>query len=85
MESWFMRLLLVAVVIGLALGWPPASSAQTGQPAPTNMAVRVTESARPMRPWCASTAGPASRRWSIRAGEGPASWRGHLRPGRPAL
>jgi len=50
MESWFMRLLLVAVVIGLALGWPPASSAQTGQPAPTNMAVRVTESARPMRP-----------------------------------
>ena len=38
-----MRLLLVAVVIGLALGWPPASSAQTGQPAPTNMAVRVTE------------------------------------------
>lgn len=45
-----MRLLLVAVVIGLALGWPPASSAQTGQPAPTNMAVRVTESARPMRP-----------------------------------
>jgi hypothetical protein len=30
-------------VIGLVLGWPPASSTQTGQPAPTNMAVRVTE------------------------------------------
>ena len=38
-----MRLLLVLAVIGLALGWSAASSAQTGQPAPTNMAVRVTE------------------------------------------
>jgi hypothetical protein len=38
-----MRLLPVLAVIGLALGWPPASSAQTAQPAPTSMAVRVTE------------------------------------------
>lgn len=38
-----MRFLPVLAMIGLALGWPHASSAQTGQPAPTNMAVRVTE------------------------------------------
>ena len=38
-----MRFLPVLAVIGLALGWSTASSAQTGQPAPTNMAVRVTE------------------------------------------
>jgi hypothetical protein len=38
-----MRLLPVLAVIGLALGWPGASTAQPGQPAPTNMAVRVTE------------------------------------------
>jgi len=37
-----MRLLLLAVVVGLALAWPHASPAQTGQPAPTNMAQRVT-------------------------------------------
>ena len=38
-----MRLLPLLAVIGLVFGWPPASSAQTGPPAPTNMAVRVTE------------------------------------------
>jgi hypothetical protein len=38
-----MRFLPVLAVIGLVIGWPPASPAQTGQPAPTNMAVRVTE------------------------------------------
>src|SRR6266542_145430 len=42
MERWSMRLLPLLAVISLALGWPPASSAQTGQPAPTNMAMRVT-------------------------------------------
>jgi hypothetical protein len=35
--------MLAVVVTGLTLGWPPVSSAQTAQPAPTNMAVRVTE------------------------------------------
>jgi len=38
-----MRLLPVLAVLGLALGWPAAAAAQTVQPAPTNMAVRVTE------------------------------------------
>jgi hypothetical protein len=38
-----MRFLPVLAVLGLALGWPAAASAQTGQPAPTNMAIRVTE------------------------------------------
>lgn len=38
-----MRFLPLLAVIGLALGWSTASSAQTGPPAPTNMAVRVTE------------------------------------------
>ena len=38
-----MRLLPLLAMIGLVFGWPPASSAQTGQPAPTNMAMRVTE------------------------------------------
>ena len=37
-----MRLLTVLAVIGLALGWPSTSSPQTGQPTPTNMAMRVT-------------------------------------------
>jgi hypothetical protein len=38
-----MRFVPVLAVIGLALGWSTAPSAQTGQPAPTNMAMRVTE------------------------------------------
>jgi len=38
-----MRLLPLLALIGLALGWPFASLAQTGQPAPTNMAMRVTQ------------------------------------------
>ncbi len=38
-----MRLFPLLAVIVLALGWSTASSAQSGQPAPTNMAVRVTE------------------------------------------
>lgn len=38
-----MRLLPVLAVLGVALGWPAAAPAQTGQPAPTNMAMRVTE------------------------------------------
>jgi hypothetical protein len=37
-----MRLLPALAVIGLALGWPLTSSAQTAPPAPTNMAMRVT-------------------------------------------
>jgi hypothetical protein len=42
MERWSMRLLPLLALIGLALGWPSTSSAQTGQSAPTNMAMRVT-------------------------------------------
>jgi hypothetical protein len=38
-----MGFLPVLAVLGLTLGWPAAASAQTGQPAPTNMAIRVTE------------------------------------------
>jgi hypothetical protein len=43
LETWPRRRFPLLAGIVLALGWSTASSAQSGQPAPTNMAVRVTE------------------------------------------